>query len=100
MNAVEVQRWNQELDALLESTGAVDRDLFLQFADAHSYDAASSVGWLEAKLNVLQSRLRSGRPLDLYSPSLESAVRAVSMEDFALWVTRHFPAASLNRPHA
>lgn len=93
MNAVEVQRWNQELDALLESTGTVDRNLFLQFADAHSYDAASSVGWLEAKLGVLQSRLCSGRRLDLYSPSLESTVPVASIEDFAQWVARHFPAA-------
>ena len=99
MNPVEVQHWNQELDALLESTGAVNKDLFLQFADAYSYDAASSVGWLEAKLLVLQSRLRDGRSLELYSPSLEGPVAVTSVAAFVQWMTQHFPAASLNRRH-
>lgn len=95
MNPVEIQRWNQELDALLESTGVVNKDLFIQFADAHSFDVASSVGWLEAKLHVLQSRLRNGCSLELYARSLEGPVAVTSTEAFA----QHFPAASLNRLH-
>lgn len=98
MNPVEVQRWNQELDTLLESTGVVNKDLFIQFADAHSYDVASSIGWLDAKLHVLQSRLRNGCSLLLYAQSLERPVTVTSMEDFAQWVTQHFPAASLKAP--
>src|SRR5688500_16533801 len=92
---MDAQRLNREMDGLLPSTGVVDEEIFLQLADAHSYDAASTVGWVEAKLLVLHARLSRGKSLELYVPSLGRTTSITSADSFAQWARQHFPSASL-----
>jgi hypothetical protein len=92
---MDAQQLNRELDARLSSFGVVDRQIFLQLSDAHGYGAASSVGWVDAKLRVLQTRLRDGLGLELYMPSLKDTSPVTTQEEFTRWVSQHFPDASL-----
>jgi hypothetical protein len=92
---MDAQQFNREMDARLSLSGIVDRQTFLQFSDAHSYNTASTVGWLEAKLRVLQSRIQRGEGLELYVPALGEMAPVTTFDAFALWACEHFPNASL-----
>ena len=92
---MDAQQFNREMDARLSTSGVVDKDLFFQLADAHGYDTASTVGWVEAKLRVLQVRLQTGANLDLYVPSLGHVVSVATEDSFSAWAGQHFPNASL-----
>jgi hypothetical protein len=85
--------FNRQLDNELSSSGEVTPELFAQFTDAYTYDAASTVGWVQAKLSVLQARLKSGAALSLYEPSSGTATVTTSQSEFSQWVARHFPVA-------
>ncbi|PTB24222.1 hypothetical protein C9I56_35020 [Paraburkholderia caribensis] len=85
--------WNRGLDTKLKSTGVVDEELFHRFAEGYGYDAASTVGWLEAKLRVLQARLLQGDTLVVYAPADDTLVIILSSEDFAAWIAKYFPSA-------
>ena len=52
-----------EMNAALSSKGTVEKEMFFLLKDAHDYDAASSVRWLETQLRVLHEQLRRGSAL-------------------------------------
>ena len=89
--------FNRELDEQLLATGVVDENMFRQFWDAYTYDAASTVGWVGAKIRVLASRLNSGAGLKLYEPSLRVEIEVSSAQEFSSWVQKHFPLAQTSR---
>lgn len=93
MSPAEVSHWNQELDRHLEATGTVNKELFEQFAYAHSHDASTSMQWLKAKLRFLVSRLGVGHPLSLYCPVVQTTIPVPSVEAFVRWKGKHFPNA-------
>ena len=83
------------MDASLASTGVVDQEVFRRFREAHDYDAASTAGWLEAKLRVLQARLARGGTLAVHAPPRDDLVVITASEELASWVARYFPNARL-----
>lgn len=83
--------WPPSFDEML-LRGAVDQVIFDRFAGAQGYDAASSIGWLRAKLAILSSQVQNGRQLALYAPA--GQVDASTEEEFQRWATKHFPSAS------
>lgn len=91
----EARKWNAELDAVLESEGVVDQPLYLRLLDAYRYDAASSVGWVQAKMRVLLGRVRRGKELSLFAPSLNEQKLARSEPEFRAWIGENFPGLSL-----
>jgi hypothetical protein len=92
MDAVD---FNRQLDERLMREGTVDAQLFVDLHDAYAYDAASSVGWLEAKVAVLHRRLVAGGRLQLFESDCDEPVAAETVQDFEAWVRRHFPIARL-----
>jgi hypothetical protein len=87
--------FNRRLDQKLAKTGAVDEAVFIQLRDAYTYQAATTVKWVEAKLTILAKHLSSGSQLQLYEPAEKSQHSVASKEQFAVWVQRHFPGVSL-----
>lgn len=85
--------FNRDLDQQLTRSGAVDSGLFAKLMDAYTYDAASTVGWVQAKLAVLQKRLETGATLLLHEPAQGQAVAVSSHAHFLLWIRKHFPVA-------
>lgn len=77
-------------DRRLASSGVVDRRLFQWLRDAHDYDAASSVGWLEGRLKILEQRIRRGKPVRVYVPGLSELRTLRTPEVFCTWVEDHF----------
>lgn len=88
MNA---EQYNAQLDKTLAESGVVDSELFAKLRDAYSYDAASTVAWVEAKLHVLQRRVSNEKPLSLFVPKLETPMIVASVSEFSAWVQTHFP---------
>jgi hypothetical protein len=91
----EARRWNAELDAALQSGGIVDQPLYLRFLEAYRYDAASSVGWVEAKIRVLLDRVRQGEGLSLFAPSLREQRPVRNEVDLRVWIVENFPGLKL-----
>jgi hypothetical protein len=87
--------FNKQLDSKLAASGEVNQEIFFKFTDAHNYDAASSVGWLEAKLRVLQSRISRGEALSLYDPETKSQRIVATIAEFVSWVSINFPSADV-----
>jgi hypothetical protein len=85
--------FNRQLDQHLLGTGVVDSELFRRLTEAYIYDAASTVDWVRAKLEVLQARLEQGQALDLFDPSQGKAVSVSSRHGFLRWINQHFPLA-------
>ncbi len=95
MTSTDAVAWNREMDASLASTGVVDQEVFRRFLEAHAYDAASTVGWLEAKLQVLRARLVRGGTLTVHAPPHDDLVAITASDDLASWVAKYFPSARL-----
>ena len=95
MTSTDAVAWNRELDASLASTGVVDQEVFRHFLKAHDYGAASTVGWLEAKMRVLLARLVGGGTLTVHAPPHDDLVAITASEDLASWVAKYFPSARL-----
>jgi hypothetical protein len=91
----EARKWNAELDAALQSGGVVDQSLYLRLLEAYRYDAASSVGWVEARMRVLLSRVRQGKDLSLFDPSLREQRVAQSELRLKSWIGENFPGLSV-----
>lgn len=85
--------WNARLDNYLAATGTVDLELYNGFVHAHGYDAASSVGWLIAKLKILKSRLENGHSLDICEGDAMFPSRFDNIIEFENWVESKFPNA-------
>jgi hypothetical protein len=88
---MDARQFNQQMDQRLDATGLVDEACFFQLADAYSYDAATSVSWVHAKLRVLAQRLARGEPLELYKPQSARTQRCATIEALQAWVSAHFP---------
>ena len=88
---MDAQQYNEQLDKALSEKGMVDHNLFAKLREAYNYDAASTVGWVEAKLRVLQNRVNNGQPLSLFVPRLNTLANVVSVSEFGAWVQSHFP---------
>ena len=86
---------NKQLDSDLLATGVVTDELFLRLADAYGYGAASTVGWVEAKLGVLASRLAAGAPLSLHSPKDGCLIECTSLMDLQAWASDLFPGVEI-----
>jgi len=84
-------RYNKELDESLETDGSVSEELYFKLLEAYRYDAASTVGWVEAKLKVLRQRLSTGQPLYLFNANTKCQTVVATSEKFATWVETHFP---------
>ena len=82
--------WPASFDEMLLK-GVVDQVMFDRFADAHGYDAASSIGWLRGKLAILSNQVRNGRHLALYAPA--GQIDASTQDEFQHWANKHFPSA-------
>ena len=85
------QEYNKKLDAYLFQTGIVDFEIFSRFNDAYGYNAASTIGWLNSKLNILRNRLSQRKPLSIYNPNLKRQFQISSSKDFNAWVNENFP---------
>ncbi|WP_454858171.1 hypothetical protein [Rhizobium binxianense] len=86
---------NIELDADLRSNGIVNHDLYERFCDAWRYDAATSIGWLRARLSILLERTRQGEIVSLFSPNSPDLKTVGDEQDFRDWVDNHFPDLGL-----
>ena len=84
------RRKNERLDLRLKDVGAVDPKLFLDFASVESDPNASSVGWLNAKLQVLASRVSEGKELSLFEPAERKQITVKTVAELAAWADRHF----------
>jgi hypothetical protein len=82
---------NLGLDEVLRETGVVSPKLFLQFAAVEDDPNASSVGWLDAKLQVLAARVARGGHLLLYSPQLGRSVAVSTVDELVKWTSENFP---------
>lgn len=91
----EARQWNAELDAVLQSVGVVDHALCLRFLEAYGYNAASSVGWVEAKMRVLLARVRQGKNLSVFDPSLRTQNLAHSEAELRAWIGENFPGLNV-----
>lgn len=91
----DARKWNADIDAALKSVGIVDESLYLRLLDAYGYDAASTVGWVEAKMRVLLDRVRQGKELSLFAPSLREQKSARTELELRTWVGQHFPGLSV-----
>ncbi|RUL79914.1 hypothetical protein [Dyella choica] len=91
----EARKWNAELDAALQSNGVVDRSLYLRLMDAYRYDAASSVGWVDAKMRVLLDRGRQGKELSLFTPTQREQKLVRSELELRSWIDENFPGLSV-----
>jgi hypothetical protein len=87
--------YNKQLDVSLAEHGEVNQELFFKFAEAYGYGAASTVGWLEAKLSVLRCRLEKGSPLSLYDPATKKQHPASIMAEFSVWASSNFPGTEV-----
>lgn len=87
----EVREKNAKLDAELCSEGMVDQALFLRLLDGYSYDAASTVSWVIARLKVLRQKIERGEPLSLFSPTSQAQVVVLDETAFLTWVEKNFP---------
>ncbi len=94
----QARAFNAALDEALHSNGEVDRELFLRFCDAHSYQAASTVGCVEGRLRVLRGRIDQGQSLKLFVPESGGPVVIDVMGQFEQWARAHFPDAELSPP--
>lgn len=65
----EARASNAALDEALRSNGVVDRELYLRLCDMHSYQAASTVAWVEGRLKMLRGRIDHGQSLALFVPA-------------------------------
>ena len=92
MDAIQL---NKQLDSELLATGVVTRELYLRLADAYGYGAATSVGWVEAKLRVLAKRLAAGAPLSLYTPGDGLSVQCTSISALQSWASELFPGVAV-----
>lgn len=88
-------QFNKQLDSELLATGIVTEELYFRFADAYGYGAASTVGWVEAKLRILASRLASGAPLSLYNPKDGSCISCVHVSTLQSWASDLFPGVEV-----
>lgn|GEM_PF-2938860 len=73
------------------ANGVVDQAMFDAFADAQSYNAASSMNFLNARLAALLLLLHRGVTLHLYDPM--GSISTASEQDYRAWATKHFPSA-------
>jgi len=89
---------NAALDKALASNGVVDRDLFFRFCDAYSYQAASTVGWVEGRLRVLRGRIDQGQSLALFVPESGGPIVVDVIGQFEQWARAYFPDAELSPP--
>lgn len=88
--------FNERLDADLRERGIVDQNLYLQFVSIQIDPNASSVGWLKAKLAVLASRLREGKPLHLYDCGTGAVISITNLSDLVAWAEKCFPIAEFH----
>ncbi len=86
---------NQQLDTKLAADGVVSCELYVRLAEAHGYGAASTVGWVEARLRVLAKRLASSAPLNLYTPHGTQLMLCQSLVELQAWASENFPDARL-----
>lgn len=88
-------KYNKQLDAELLAYGVVSRELYFELADAYSYDAASTTGWVGAKLRILAKRLSAGEPVFLYSPNEPELIQCVSVAALQSWAGSLFPSVDV-----
>jgi hypothetical protein len=88
-------QFNKQLDSELLATGVVTGEFYFRLADAYGYGAASTVGWVEAKLRVLANRLATGAPLSLYNPKDGSFIPCVSVSTLQSWASDLFPGVEV-----
>ncbi len=88
-------RYNKELDESLEKDGNISEELYFKLLEAYRYDAASTVGWVEAKLKVLRRRLSAGQPLYLFNATTKSQTVVVTLEIYETWVETNFPGVRI-----
>lgn len=77
---------NAELDYSLSVTGVVDRRLYFRLVEAYRYDAASTVGWVQARLKILHDRVARGESLSLFDPATECQIDAKSEDQLRAWL--------------
>lgn len=89
----DARKWNAEIDASLRSGGIVDQSFYLRLLEAYRHDAASTVGWVEAKMSVLLEleRVRQGKDLSLFAPSLREQMPVRGELELRSWVDDNFP---------
>ena len=88
---MDVAQWNKQLDAELLSAGVVSKELWVRLREAHGYDAATSVSWVEAKLGVLAKRLRAGETVSLYVPAASEPQICTSVAGLQAWASDQLP---------
>lgn len=87
----ESRAFNTALDKVLRLSGLVNRELYLRFRDAYTYQAASTVHWVEAELEILLCRIDQGLPVSLFSPTANEQDLVETRAAFEQWVEANFP---------
>jgi hypothetical protein len=88
---MDAAQWNKQLDAQLVSSGVISQELWVRLKEAHGYDAATSIGWVEAKLAVLANRLRAGETVSLYIPASGEPQVCTSVAGLQAWASDQLP---------
>ena len=91
----EARKFNADLDSARETTGFVDHALYSRFVGAQIYGAASTIGWIEARMEVLLTRVRQGKPLSLYSLSSRDQKEIRTELEFRAWLRKAFPGVDI-----
>jgi len=81
----------------LRSNGVVDRELYLRLREAYTFQAASTVDWVEVKLGVLLDRVDQGVSVSLFSPVSNDQVVVETRSAFEQWAEAVFPERSNDR---
>ncbi|MBK8869825.1 MAG: hypothetical protein IPN19_01955 [Elusimicrobia bacterium] len=77
---------NRIIDDRLRSSGIVDSQLLASFDEAYNYEAASTINWLIAKLQILKDVLVHAGTL-----KIESFKQISDVEEFKAWLRERYP---------
>ena len=81
---------NLELDNEL-SSGVISPKGFEKLLDAEIYGTASPMQWLESRLLIIVTVLKSGA--SIYFNTGKETGKLESIEEFSIWCKKHFPDA-------
>ena len=86
----DAQSYNLRVDKTIIEEGLLDKELFLGIRGALDYDAATPVSWARNKIDLFRRRLKSRKSLQLYDPTSHSLEACENLQDFEIYVKKHF----------
>lgn len=86
MDRIDPLVFNETFDKVLEETKILTKEIFIQFYDAYSYDASTTINWLIQKLKILNKRFENGETIDIYDSE-----NVLDKLNFKHWIEKEFP---------